>query len=55
MARIGAGLESNDLAEARRWARTGHRVEPRADWAEACNRRYPQWRAACDARSGAAQ
>ncbi|MCY4133340.1 MAG: FGGY-family carbohydrate kinase [bacterium] len=55
MARISAGLESNDLAQARRWARTGHRVEPRSDWAEACDRRYPQWRAACDARSGAAQ
>jgi xylulokinase len=55
LARITAGLESSDWAAARRWARTGHRVEPRADWAEACNRRYPQWRAACDARSGAAQ
>ena len=55
MARISAGLESNDLAQARRWARTGRRVEPRPHWAEACDRRYPQWRAACDARSGAAQ
>lgn len=55
LARVGAGLESGDLAEARRWARTGRRVKPRADWAEAANRRYPQWRAACDARSGAAQ
>ncbi len=55
LARIAAGLETGDLAEARRWARIGHRVEPRADWAEASNRRYPQWRAACDAHSGAAQ
>ena len=55
MARISAGLESGDLAEARRWARTARRVHPRADWAEACDRRYPQWRAACDARSEAAQ
>lgn len=55
LARITAGLESGDWAEARRWARTGRRVEPRADWAEACNRRYPQWSAACDARIGAAQ
>ncbi|WP_419851517.1 xylulokinase [Candidatus Poriferisocius sp.] len=55
LARITAGLESGDWVEARRWARTGRRVEPRADWAEACNRRYPQWRAACDARIGAAQ
>ncbi len=55
LARISAGLESNDLALARRWARTGRRVEPRPQWAEAANRRYPQWRAACDARTGAAQ
>lgn len=55
LARICAGLESGDWAEARRWARTGHRVEPRPDWAEACNRRYPQWRAACDSQSEAAQ
>ena len=55
MARISAGLESGDLAEARRWARTGHRVEPRPQWAEACHRRYPQWRAACDLRTEAAQ
>lgn len=55
MARISAGLESGDLAEARRWSRTGRRVEPRPDWAEACHRRYPQWRAACDQRAEAAQ
>ena len=55
LARISAGLESGELAEARRWARTGRRVEPRPDWAEAASRRYPQWRSACDARSGAAQ
>ncbi len=55
LARIGAGLEPNDLALARRWARIGRRVEPRPQWAEAANRRYPQWRAACDARTGAAQ
>lgn len=55
LARVSAGLESGDLAEARRWARTGRRVEPRADWAEAANRRYPLWRAACDTRVEAAQ
>ena len=55
LARVSAGLESSDLAEARRWARTGRRVEPRPDWADACNHRYPRWRAACDARIGAAQ
>ena len=55
LARVCAGLESNDLALARRWARTGRRVEPRPQWAEAANRRYPQWRAACDTRTGAAQ
>ena len=55
LARITAGLESSDLAEARRWAHTGRRVEPRPAWAEACDRRYPQWRAACDSRRGAAQ
>ncbi len=55
LARVSAGLERSDLAEARRWTRTGRRVEPRAHWAEAANRRYPQWRAACDARVGAAQ
>ena len=32
LARVGAGLESGDLAEARRWAHTGRRVEPRPDW-----------------------
>ena len=55
LARISAGLETSDWAEARRLARTGHRVEPRADWAEACNRRYPRWRAVCDSQSEAAQ
>ena len=55
LARVSAGLESSDLAEARRWACTGRRVEPRPDWADACNHRYPQWRAACDTRIGAAQ
>ncbi|WP_419930214.1 xylulokinase [Candidatus Poriferisocius sp.] len=55
MARVTAGLEASDLADARRWARTGHRVEPRSEWAEACDRRYPQWRAACDQESEAAQ
>ena len=55
LARVSAGLEPSDLAEARRWARTGRRVEPRPDWAEAANRRYPRWRAACDTRIEAAQ
>ena len=55
LARVSAGLESGDLAEARRWARTGRRLEPRAEWAEAANRRYPLWRAACDTRIEAAQ
>ena len=55
LARISSGLEPSDLTEARRWARTGRRVEPRPDWAEAANRRYPRWRAACDGRIEAAQ
>ena len=55
LARITAGLEPSDWAEARRWARTGRRVEPRPDWADACDRRYPHWRAACDQRSEVAQ
>lgn len=55
LARIGAGLEAEDLTGARRWAQTSHRVEPRADWADACDRRYQHWRAACDLRSEAAQ
>lgn len=55
LARITAGLETSDWAEARRWAQTGRRVQPRADWAEAAKLRYPQWRAACDSQSEAAQ
>ncbi len=49
LARIVAGLEDRDPAGARRWARIGHRVEPRANWVEACDHRYSRWRAACDA------
>ncbi len=55
LARVSAGLESSELAEACRWARTGRRVEPRSNWAEAANRRYPRWRSACDTRIEAAQ
>ncbi len=54
LARITAGLEDRDPAGARRWAHIDHRVEPRPAWAEACARRYPKWRAACDASAEAA-
>ena len=54
LARIGAGLETADLTGAKRWVQTGRRVEPRPDWADACDRRYQQWRAACDTSGGAA-
>ncbi|WP_420639570.1 xylulokinase [Candidatus Poriferisocius sp.] len=49
LARVSAGRESTDLADAGRWALVGRRVEPRPEWSDACDRRYPQWRAACDA------
>ncbi len=37
--RITAGLVA-DTSQARGWAPTGHRVEPRAEWREACEPRY---------------
>ena len=37
--RLTAGLEP-DLSRARGWSPTGHRVEPRDDWAVACDARY---------------
>jgi xylulokinase len=43
MARVTAGLEP-DLSGAGRWARTARRVEPRPDWAEACDVRYARFR-----------
>ena len=39
LARASAGLE-DDLATASRWARTGRRVEPRAEWAAGVETRY---------------
>jgi xylulokinase len=42
MARMAAGLETN-LADASRWARTSHRVEPDPVWAAACNERYAEF------------
>jgi len=40
-ARVGAGLDK--IGDATRWAKVGRRVEPRADWVEACDRRYQRW------------
>jgi xylulokinase len=42
MARMAAGLETN-LADASRWSRTSHRVEPEPVWAAACNQRYAEF------------
>lgn len=44
LARLAAGLEES-LDGARRWARTGYRVEPDAAWQEAADRRYARFRA----------
>jgi xylulokinase len=44
LARIAAGLEEpTAMAEGRRWARTGRRVEPDARWAPAVADRYEQF------------
>ncbi len=44
LARIAAGLEEPAaMTEGRRWARTGRRVEPRANWAAAVAERYERF------------
>lgn len=43
MARVTAGLETS-TADAARWARTSHRVEPDAAWAAAASDRYATFR-----------
>lgn len=43
LARVTAGLEP-DITGAGRWARSRERVEPRAGWVEACDRRYRRFR-----------
>jgi xylulokinase len=48
-ARIAAGLEdAAAMSEARRWARTGRTVEPRAEWTEATAARYERFRLLSD-------
>jgi xylulokinase len=47
LARMSAGLE-DDLANASRWARTSHRVEPRPEWSGAIDTRYEQFRRLAD-------
>jgi xylulokinase len=42
MARCTAGLE-RATTDARRWARTSHRVEPDPAWVEPCNERYERF------------
>ena len=41
--RLTAGLEP-DATAARGWSPTGHRVEPRHDWVDACHARYERFR-----------
>jgi xylulokinase len=43
LARMAAGLETSE-ADAARWARTDHRVEPRPAWVEAADARYRVFR-----------
>jgi xylulokinase len=43
MARCVAGLEGA-MTDARRWARTEHRVEPDAAWVDSVERRYGRFR-----------
>jgi xylulokinase len=44
LARIAAGLEEpTAMTEARRWARTGRRLDPRGDWAAAVGERYERF------------
>jgi xylulokinase len=48
-ARIAAGLEdAAAMSDARRWARTGKTVEPRAEWTEASAARYERFRLLSD-------
>ncbi len=48
-ARIAAGLEdAAAMAEARRWARTGRTIEPRAEWSTAVGARYERFRVLSD-------
>ena len=44
LARVAAGLEPS-AADAGRWARTAHRVEPDPRWAEPVGERYERFRA----------
>jgi len=47
LARVTAGLEAPG-ANASRWARTGRRVEPDADWADDVAARYQLYRSLAD-------
>ena len=47
LARMSAGLDEH-LTRAAEWARTGHRVEPRADWSEPVAQRYQRFRELAD-------
>jgi xylulokinase len=50
LARIAAGLEEpTAMAEGRRWARTGRRVEPDPRWARAVDERYQRFLEISDA------
>lgn len=44
LARCAVGL-ADGVTGADAWARTGHRVQPRPDWVEACRARYTRFRA----------
>lgn len=48
-ARMAAGLETS-MADAARWARVSHRVEPDPAWVGPCEERYHRYRALADAR-----
>jgi xylulokinase len=47
-ARMAAGLETS-MADAARWARVSHRVEPDPAWVGPCEERYHRYRALADA------
>jgi xylulokinase len=47
MARMAAGAETS-LADARRWARSGHVVEPDSRWVGPCEQRYAKFRTASE-------
>jgi xylulokinase len=53
LARMAAGLEES-MDDARRWARTGHTVEPRAAWLAPTAERYERFCALSDALTEAA-